>query len=442
MAVGYACKGDRLSRNRWAVSLVVALSAGLLAAVPLGPAGAANLVVANWQMNEPAGATTLTDSSGNGIHGSIGSAVATGVSQNGATVYRWSNTSPNQPPAKPERLIQVDDGRLNPGSGDFAIEMRFRTSRSFGNMIQKGQSSNPGGYFKWEMPNGKLMCLFRGYDDQGVRQQKAVNSGATPLNDGVWHTVRCERKGDQLIMTIDNERTRKANGPTGRISNSVPMTIAGKLNCDQVTVTCDYFVGDIDYVTIEAAAPPNAPPPPTPRIFEDTFSNGMTQWTGATRISTTGAAGAPSPSAVIDVSGQSASAYKDLPGSYGTLCMSMDINQSVFGANVLMRFRTASNDPIARVLSDANGRLKVRSDVSGVTSGTLGELGSGWHNIDLCGTTGILSTWYLYRDGVKLLDGWMVDGTASGIGRVDIGDTAAKTWSAHIDNVVVDSGQG
>ena len=42
-----------------------------------------------------------------------------------------------------------------------------------------------------------------------------------------------------------------ANGSTGNITNNRPISIAGKLNCDQVTTTCDYFTGDIDYITIK-----------------------------------------------------------------------------------------------------------------------------------------------------------------------------------------------
>jgi hypothetical protein len=28
------------------------------------------------------------------------------------------------------------------------------------------------------------------------------------------------------------------------------MTVGGKINCDQINVTCDYFSGDIDYIRI------------------------------------------------------------------------------------------------------------------------------------------------------------------------------------------------
>jgi hypothetical protein len=39
--------------------------------------------------------------------------------------------------------------------------------------------------------------------------------------------------------------------PTGTIANTKLLSIAGKLDCDQITTTCDYFAGDIDYVKIQ-----------------------------------------------------------------------------------------------------------------------------------------------------------------------------------------------
>ena len=199
-------------------------------------------------MNETAGATTMSDSSGNGIHGTIGNAVQTGFVYGGATGYRWSKTNPNEPPAKPERLVVVNDARLNPGYNDFSLTMRFRTTHSAGNMLQKGQATNQGGYFKWQNVRGKVTCLIRGYDEQGNVLSKAVNTGETPLNDGAWHTLTCARTADRVTLTIDGSRVRRALGPTGSISNNVPLTLAGKPNCDQITVTCDYFSGEMDYL--------------------------------------------------------------------------------------------------------------------------------------------------------------------------------------------------
>jgi hypothetical protein len=231
--------------------LVLAATTAAAVAVPSSAGGAVDTPVAGWEMNEPSGATVMTDSSGYEINGSIGSAVRTGVSYEGATGYRWPFTKPNEPPAKPERLVTVGDSRLNPDSGDYAVTLRFRTTHSFGNMIQKGQAGTPGGYWKFQNVSGKVTCLFRGRADDGTVLSKAVNTGDIPLNDGAWHTLVCARTSDRLTLTIDGSRVRRALGPTGTISNTRPLTIGGKLDCDQIKVTCDYFAGEIDSVRID-----------------------------------------------------------------------------------------------------------------------------------------------------------------------------------------------
>ena len=204
--------------------------------------------VAVWQMNEEAGARTMQDSSGNGIDGTIGSDVVAGTAlSGGGTGYRFTYVRPNQPPANPERLVQVPhDNRLNPGTGEFAVEVRLRTTHSFGNVVQKGQAGSKGGYFKFEQPNGKIACLFRGSGGSST-----ASSGSVRVNDGNWHTVRCERTSSMVIMTVDGVVTGRNRNPTGTIANTRPLTIAGKGNCDQVEITCDYFSGDFDYVRIE-----------------------------------------------------------------------------------------------------------------------------------------------------------------------------------------------
>jgi hypothetical protein len=221
-------------------------------ALPATPANAAaNITVADWEMNEGSGATVMLDSSGNGLNGTIGSAVQTNFHFDGATGYHWVFTSPTNPPPKPERLVVVgNDNRLNPGTGDYAVTMRFRTTKTFGNIIQKGQAGAAGGYWKWEIPHGVLKCVFRGVNSSGKFIRKELNS-PTALNNGQWHTVRCERTSTKVTMTIDGTTTITANGQSGSITNTVPLTIAGKSNCDQVNTTCDYFTGDIDWVKIE-----------------------------------------------------------------------------------------------------------------------------------------------------------------------------------------------
>ena len=230
------------------LAVAVTLAAALSMASPAR--AAINQPVAIWQMNESAGARTMVDSSGNGINGVIGTDVLAGTAlSGGGTGYRFTFVQPNQPPANPERLVQVANRTaLNPGSGDFAVEFRMRTTHSFGNIVQKGQSGSKGGYFKFQQPSGKISCLFR-----GSAGSSTASSGAVRVNDGQWHVVRCERTSSSVTMTVDGRVTGRNRNPTGTIANTRPLTIAGKLNCDQVNTTCDYFAGDLDYLKIETS---------------------------------------------------------------------------------------------------------------------------------------------------------------------------------------------
>lgn len=233
--------------HKGSIALAV-VTASILAASFAGPArAAASITLVDWQMNESVGATVMLDSGPNHINGAIGSAVSTGTVVSGATGYKWASTQPNQPPTKPERLIQIQDSRLNAGSRDIAVTIRYRSTHKYGNIIQKGQNGTPGGYFKFEQPLGIMACLFK-----GSNRTVAVRSPIA-TNDGAWHTFRCEKTASSVRMTIDGTLTVKTNGNAGSISNTIPMTIGGKLNCNQDTITCDYFAGGLDYVKIETS---------------------------------------------------------------------------------------------------------------------------------------------------------------------------------------------
>ena len=56
-----------------------------------------------------------------------------------------------------------------------------------------------------------------------------------------------------VTMIIDGVVTGRNRNPTGTIANIRPVAIAGKVNCDQVEITCDYFSGDLDYARIETS---------------------------------------------------------------------------------------------------------------------------------------------------------------------------------------------
>lgn len=231
-------------------TLLRAMTVAALSTVGLGglsavPAAATTTTVA-WELNEPRGATTMLDSSGNEIHGIIGTEVVTGATFDGATGYRFARLKPNTPPAHPEHNVWVPhDERLNPGSDDYSVEVRYRTGNPFGNLIQKGQSGTPGGYWKIQLPQGEPSCLFRG--PTGVTN--AVRA-QTRIDDERWHVIRCDRTDDAVELYVDGVFAGRNRGTTGAIANTKPLSLGGKDDCDQIKVTCDYFGGDVDYVRI------------------------------------------------------------------------------------------------------------------------------------------------------------------------------------------------
>lgn len=230
---------------------------------PKTPVTATPVTVADWQMNEAKRATVMVDSGPNKINGVIGTGVKTGTVIQGATSYQFPWTKPNTPPAMPQNLVTVDDSRLNPGTGDYAVVVRYRTTNSFGNLIQKGQNKTAGGYFKVEMPGGHVTCLYKDgvVGPNGKVGQRAITTLGT-YKDGQWHTLRCERTATGVTLTIyaadgvTVQEKRSIKGPTGSIANDWPLSIGGKPRCDQIKVTCDYFPGAVDWVRIESSTPP------------------------------------------------------------------------------------------------------------------------------------------------------------------------------------------
>jgi hypothetical protein len=204
--------------------------------------------VAFWRMNESPGSRVMYDSSGNGFDGTIGREVMTRAITGNGQGYRFGRLDPDTPPTHPQHLVVVPDyGALDPGTRTFSVTVRLRTSFQFGNIIQKGQATVPGGSYKLQIPSGKVQCWFRGSAGQ------VLVTAPNPINDGAWHTVVCTRYSDGVSLWIDGTRVAGRDGATGRIANSWPLSIAGKTTCDQISVGCDYFAGDLDYARIDAA---------------------------------------------------------------------------------------------------------------------------------------------------------------------------------------------
>jgi hypothetical protein len=230
--------------RRWIVTL--AASAAVLSGTADTARASAEYPVAIWAMDESAGSRTMYDSSGNGLTGRIGNEVGTGARYAGALGFRLDRLDPDTPPPDPGHVVLVPNSSLlNPGSGDFAVTMRLRTIYQFGNIVQKGQATVPGGSWKLQIPNGHVQCWFRGSAGQ------VLVTAPQKINDGRWHIIRCERTVEGVSLAIDGRTAAGKYGATGRIANNWPLSIGGKTDCDQRTVGCDYFAGDLDYVAIE-----------------------------------------------------------------------------------------------------------------------------------------------------------------------------------------------
>lgn len=48
---------------------------------------------------------------------------------------------------------------------------------------------------------------------------------------------------DPVTMTVDGSAPRSIKGLTGTISNAFPLSIGGKVSCNQTTVSCDTATG-------------------------------------------------------------------------------------------------------------------------------------------------------------------------------------------------------
>jgi hypothetical protein len=231
-----------------AICLAMApIQGGANAAPSVAPAALAPTTTLDLQFNEPAGSTRAVDSSGMGHHGAIGKL----VKMNGSFAD-W----PRHPPGAgiyygADTLVMVDDaadGSLDPGTGRFVVEVRYKSTDKFGNMIQKGQAKTVGGQVKFQQPKGVMSCMFKSPTG------RAATSSKTPLNDGQWHVVTCVRTPEMVEMYVDGQFRSRTRNRTGNIDNKKPWTIGGKFDCDTSNPntgadSCDYFPGEIDYVT-------------------------------------------------------------------------------------------------------------------------------------------------------------------------------------------------
>ncbi|MEO8424403.1 MAG: LamG-like jellyroll fold domain-containing protein, partial [Actinomycetota bacterium] len=251
--------------------------------------------------------------------------------------------------------------------------------------------------------------------------------------------TRSDVDGDTVSLTYlwtVNGTTRQTTTTTN-LTDTFDLSVAGNGDPGDsivVTVTPNDGTANGSGVSDSATVPTGGTPP----IFTDEFAN-LNAWTSVTRVTIDNAIGSPAvPSARAVGSNQSAFAYHDLGTTTMTPCMSVNVNVASGTGADLFRLRTAANGGVIKAVVTAAGTLQLRSDFGGTTINSGVALGTGWHNVELCGTVGGATTWNLYRDGVQIVTNWVANTGTTPVGRIQIGDTAAKTFTFNFDHVRVD----
>jgi Bacterial Ig-like domain/Laminin G domain len=259
----------------------VGVAALLGMAATTGAASASGSSVLDLELGEAPGATTTVDSSGMGHDGTVGSRVTV---SSGFAQFQYHSPSEGVYYGADQLITVPDakDGSLDPGAGDFSVEIRYRTTHPFGNIIQKGQATSVGGQVKLQQPKGKISCMFKTPTGTAT-----ASSGTRLLNDGAWHVVHCDRTPTSVTMYVDGVRTMRVNHDTGTLDNTKPWTLGGKLDCNTAAGSgadsCDYFAGDLDYVRITKGDTATTPPPSDTTAPSVATTSPAAEATGASR---------------------------------------------------------------------------------------------------------------------------------------------------------------
>jgi hypothetical protein len=225
----------------------LACIAGGLAATPVATAFAADkaptTVVANYQMEDDTD-TTMADSAGSNDGVIAADPTAAGLNTHAASDdgfgYQWGAAAlPND-----ARVVTVADGAdLDPGDREFAVEVKLKTTATNGVLAQKGESDTAGGQWRVQLLGGQVSCLFRSDTAQAAVKSKSL------VNDGAWHTVKCELTATGATVYVNNTKNGHKNGHVTGVDSDAQVTVGGKVGCGSVQA-CGYYVGQVDSLRI------------------------------------------------------------------------------------------------------------------------------------------------------------------------------------------------
>lgn len=228
--------------------LVVGPTAVALTMLATVSASAAASVVGSWPMNESSG-SVMIDTSGSGLNGKIGSAVQLGGGDRGYLFPGWTSNvdSSGQLTGKVSSTagaVSVPDPNdtLDPRTGDISVSLDLQATLTASgrlptasgasyNIVQKARSNDPGGFWKLELAgSGSTLGRLRWVLSDG--SHKVVVTSKPRVDDGAWHSVVAERRGNQMVLTVDGSSVTKSASSVGDIHPtgtwSATMTVGKK----------------------------------------------------------------------------------------------------------------------------------------------------------------------------------------------------------------------
>jgi hypothetical protein len=208
-------------------------------------------------MDEPAGTGTMLDSGTTTHTNGAWEDITAGIQGFSGTAYHFNGTT--------SRVIVGDDPSLRPLSDTFTVSVaaRFTTipdpndpNNGDYDLIRKGVGSSKGGYWKLEIiPNSTRTAVRANCQMQGTTSAIKVTSPLSPLNDGNWHVLSCEKTDTTVTLWVDGKLSNSKAVTIGSISNTVALTLGAKPDADG-NIGGDWYDGDLDEASYQVGIPP------------------------------------------------------------------------------------------------------------------------------------------------------------------------------------------
>jgi hypothetical protein len=207
-------------------------------AAPAGPPK----VVARWNFDEAAGATTAADATGNGHTATLDQryrAVRFGTYDAAVrSKVVWMSYGLLRTPSTDE--LVAGDRPI-----EVTVQVRTTWTQGFSNIFQKGTSSTDKGFWKIEMSHGNARCRF-----DGSRGSVGVEAGPK-INDGRWHTVTCKKTGSAVELIVDGQSALEERVAVGSITNTEDVAIGGKyMKNGRVPSASDMLHGYLNWASV------------------------------------------------------------------------------------------------------------------------------------------------------------------------------------------------